>query len=230
MANDDYLDHTYVGFDAQFKLIVDTVAANISGQPPVWTHIPAEALTALQASYADWHPKHAAAEAPTRSKVDVEVRIEARKRTEPDLRSFCQRYFYDVPEEVSDAQLESMNLRPHDKTRTTHGKPQWRVVIEIEPSKTRTHTIRWHVDENESRAVPKDCNGWVLVYTVLEPGEPAPTDPEEMGHSQLVTRNPFVAEHKPGDEGKRVAYCGAFQSRSRGLKGDWGEIVTAVLT
>jgi hypothetical protein len=229
MANKDYIDHTYVGYDAQFKLIVDTVQANTTGTPPVWIHIPTDASAAIQAGYGDWHPKHLAAEASTRSKVDIAERVEARARTEPALRGFCQRYFYDVPEAVTDAQLESMNLRPHDKTRTAHGKPPWRVAIEIDPSKTRTHTIRWHVAETGSRALPEDCNGWVLVYVVLEAGESVPTDPEDFGHSQLVTRNPFVAEHKPGSEGKRIAYCGAFQSKNRGILGDWGEIVVAVL-
>jgi hypothetical protein len=38
-----------------------------------------------------------------------------------------------------------------------------------------------------------------------------------------------VAEHTGGDEGKRIAYCGAFQSKNRGLKGGWGEIAVAVL-
>jgi hypothetical protein len=229
MAGNDYINHTYAGYDAQYKLIVDTVKANTEGGDPVWTHIPADSKAALKAGYADYHPKHVAAESPSRSKIDVEERVEARKRTEPALRNFCQRFFYDAPDVVTDAQLESMSLRPRDKTKTTHGRPQWRVAIEIEPSKTRTHTIGWRVAENGSKATPDDCNGWVLVYKILEAGEPVPVDPEDMGHSTLVTRNPYVAEHKPGDEGKRVAYCGAFQSKSRGLKGDWGEIVVAVL-
>jgi hypothetical protein len=123
-----------------------------------------------------------------------------------------------------------MGLRTRDKSRTPHGKPHWRVGIEIEPSKTRTHTIRWHVEGSHARATPDDCNGWFLVYKVLEAGETPPHDGEEMGHSQLVTRNPYVVEHKSGDEGKRIAYCGAFQSKSRGLLGGWGQVVVGVLS
>lgn len=229
MAHKDYIDHTYAGFDAQYKLIIDTVQKNTTGGAPVWTHIPADAKTALEAGYADYHPCHLAAELPTRSKIDVENRVEARGRAEPALRGFCQRFFYDEPEKVTDAQLESMTLRPHDRTKTPHGRPQWRVAIEIEPSKTRTHTLRWHVEETGAKAIPDDCNGWVLVSKVLEPGDPVPADPEDFGHSQLVTHNSYVVEHKPGDEGKRAAYCGAFQSRNRGLKGAWGEIVIGVI-
>jgi hypothetical protein len=229
MASDDYLDHTYVGFDAQFKLIVDTVEANTSGDQPVWTHIPADARTALRGAYAAWHVKHEAAEAPTRSKVDVWARVEARAAAEPVLRGFCQRYFYGAPEAVSNAQLESMNLRLRDKTRTAHGKPSWRVVITIGPSESQTHLIRWHVEETGSRALPKGCSSWVLVYKVLEAGEKVPIDPEDFGHGQQVTRNPFEVRHKPEDVGKRIAYCGAFQSRSRGLRGNWSKIVVAVL-
>ncbi|MDR1216284.1 MAG: hypothetical protein LBK25_06355 [Treponema sp.] len=229
MSDHDYIDHTYVGFDAQSALIVKVVKENTSGSTPLWPHIQAEAITEIETLYTDFHVKHVAAEAPTHNKIDVEERSAARKHFEPVLRNFCQRFFYDAPSIVTDAQLESMNLRIRDKTRTTHGKPQWRVVIEIEPSKTRTHTIRWRVAETGSKAIPLDCNGWVLAYKALSADEPAPTDPEDFGHSQLVTRNPFVVEHKPGDEGKRIAYCGVFQSSSRGLKGDWGEIVVAVL-
>jgi hypothetical protein len=230
MITADYIDRTYKGFDAQFKVIIDVVLQNTGSSSPVWTHIPADEQLALRAVYTTWHAKHEAAEAPTRSKVDVEARVEARAVAEPKLRHFCQRYFYDVPELVTNAQLESMNLRPHDNTRTTHGEPKWRVVIEIAPSESQTHLIRWHVEENESRAVPEDCNGWVLVYTVLEAGDPVPIDPETMGHSVLVTRNPFEVAHKPEDVGKRIAYSGAFQSRNRGLKGKWSKIVVAVLS
>jgi hypothetical protein len=230
MASKDYIKGSYTEFDAQFKLIVETVEKNIAGSTPVWPHISRQEHTKIAVAYEDWHPKHVAAELPTRSKVDVEARVEARKRDEPVLRSFCQRFFYAYPDIVTDAQLEGMSLRLHDKTKTIHGKPQWRVAIEIEPSKTRTHTIRWHVAETHGKAVPDDCNGWVLVYKVLEPGESVPLDGEEMGHSQLVTRNPYVVEHKSGDEGKRIVYCGAFQSKSRGLLGNWGEVVVAVLS
>jgi hypothetical protein len=226
MTTKDYLDREYAGYDAQFRLIVEKAGA----EPPVWAHIPAAALAALQAAYDDWHPKHLAAKDPARSSIDVRERVDARTRTEPVVRSFCQRYLYNAPGDVSDAQLESMLLRPRRRGKTDHGRPPWRVAIEIEPSKTRTHKIRWYVAETESGALPRNCGGWLLVRKTLEAGEAVPVDPEEMGHGQVVTRNPFVVEHKPGDEGKRIAYCGAFLSRNRGLTGDWGEIVTAVLT
>ena len=229
MAGKDYVDRSYPGYDTQLKLVADAVEENTKPNGS-WTHIPAENKTTVKSLYDDFHPRHVAAESPARSKIDVEERIEARNRTEPVFRNFCQRFFYDAPDFVTDAQLEGMNLRPRDKTRTTHGKPQWRVAIEIEPSKTRTHTIRWHIAETQGKALPDDCNGWVLVYKALEPGESVPLDGEEMAHSQLVTRNPYVVEHKSSDEGKRIAYCGAFQSKKRGLMGDWGEVVVAVLS
>ncbi|MDR2418397.1 MAG: hypothetical protein LBD79_05030 [Treponema sp.] len=229
MSGKDYVDHSYAGYDTQLKLVADAVEENTKAGGS-WTHIPQEDRNTVKSLYDDFHPRHVAAERPSRSKIDVEERLEARKRTVPVFRNFCQRFFYNVPNFITNAQLESMNLRPRDKTRTSHGKPQWRVVIEIEPSKTRTHTIRWHVDETKDRATPDDCNGWVLVYKALEEGEPVPRDGEDLSHSQLVTRNPYVVEHKSEDEGKRIAYCGAFQSKSRGLMGDWGEVVVAVLS
>ncbi|MDR1400477.1 MAG: hypothetical protein LBJ41_11185 [Treponema sp.] len=229
MSSKDYVEHSYSGYDSQLNLVAEAVEENTK-TGGTWTHIPDENKTTVKALYDDFHPRHVAAENPSRSKIDVEERIEARNRTEPLFRNFCQRFFYDVPDLVTDAQLERMNLRPRDKTRTIHGKPEWRVALEVEPSKTRTHTIRWHVAETKAKAMPEECNGWVLVYKVLGSDDPVPRDGEEMAHSQLVTRNPYVVEHKSEDEGKRIAYCGAFQSRSRGLMGDWGEVVVAVLS
>jgi hypothetical protein len=228
MAKRDYIDHTYKGYDAQLKFAADAVEENTKAGGP-WTHIPPENRGTLKELYDDFHPRHVAAEHPARSRIDVEERLVSRKRTEAAFRNFCRRFFYDAPEFVTDAQLEAMGLRIPDKIRTSHGKPQWRVAITVEPSKTHTHTIRWQTAETRSGAVPEDCNGWVLVYKALENGEEAPLDGEEMAHSQLVTRNPYVVEHKSEDRGKRIAYCGAFQSKSRGLMGDWGEVVVAVL-
>jgi hypothetical protein len=223
----DYIRADFAGFDQQFSLIKEQVTANTAGSPPIWPHIPAEEAAKLTAAWEDWHPKHIAAENPERTKSDVRERQDARKRTEPVLRNFCPRFFYDAPQYVTPAQLESMRLPVRDTTKSPIGKPAVRVVIEVEPSKTRTHLLRWHVDEDESTALPYGTNGWVLVYKILEQGEAVPTDPDEFGHSVLVTRNPFTVEHKSGTEGKRVAYCGAFQN-GKGEKGDWGEIVVAV--
>ncbi|MDR2419261.1 MAG: hypothetical protein LBD79_09450, partial [Treponema sp.] len=161
MSGKDYINHTYTGYDAQLELVAEAVEENTKPGGP-WTQIPAESKSTVKSLYDDYHPRHVAAESPSRSKIDVEERVEARRRTEPVFRNFCQRFFYNAPDFVTDAQLESVNLRPRVKTRKTHGKPQWRVVIEIEPSKTRTHTIRWHVAETQGKATPSDCNGWVL--------------------------------------------------------------------
>jgi hypothetical protein len=48
----------------------------------------------------------------------------------------------------------------------------------------------------------------VLGYKVLEQDERVPRDSEERGYCQFVTSNPYMVEHKSGDEGKRIAYCG----------------------
>lgn len=225
--NKDYIKTGFVEFDQQFSLIREEVAKNTAGDSPIWPHIPAEERSKLDAAWADWHPKHVAAENPERTRSDVRERQDARKRSEPVVRSFCQRFFYDAPQYVTAAQLAAMMLPARDPARSPIGKPSVRVVIEVEPSKTRTHVLRWHVDEDKSKALPYGTNGWVLVYKVLEPGEPVPSDPDEFGHSMLVTRNPYTVDHKPGAEGKRVAYAGAFQN-GKGQKGEWGEIVVAV--
>jgi hypothetical protein len=56
------------------------------------------------------HPKRAAAEIPARTRMDVEEREAALKRTSPVVRAFCQRFFYGAPDIVTDAQLVGMSI------------------------------------------------------------------------------------------------------------------------
>jgi hypothetical protein len=64
-----------------------------------------------------------------------------------------------------------------------------RVVIEVEPSKTRTHLLRWHVDEDASRALPYGTKGWVH--------KPVCTRTSFI-HTAFITLYPvFLPESKP---------------------------------
>jgi hypothetical protein len=184
-------------------------------------------LTELRTKTDEYIASLTKATAPSASSVDIAEKNEVKKALIHEFTDFVNREVR-YNDAIDDAGLVALGAPRRDKIRTTQAPPHQRPVIEIEPSKTREHLIRWHVDEDESRALPYGVNGWVLVYHVAEPGEELPTDPDEMGHSTLVTRNPIVIPHKPGDEGKKCAYAGAFQNK-KGEKGPWSDVVVAVI-
>ncbi|MHC6203259.1 hypothetical protein ACYULU_08700 [Breznakiellaceae bacterium SP9] len=223
----DYIESTYEGFDTQFKLIVDTVAANISGDQPVWTHIPAEECTKLEAAYNDWHPKHVAAELPTRSKIDVEERVEARKRDESWLRNFCQRFFYTCPNLVSDAQLEAMNLRRHDKIRTHHAAPSIIPVADAVPTASRTHTVTALNPQTNNKKKPDMTAGVAFACRVRSPDKPASDAADMPSVFQAATVRDFqYGQHQIG----LVADYACGYENEGGKRGEWSNVVSVIIS
>jgi hypothetical protein len=217
-----YMDRTDEGF-LQWALNFLDVAEQNAGP---WK-LTAAKLAELRTKITAYGTILAKASAPSASSVDVAEKNEVKKSLIHDFTDLVNREVR-YNDAIDDAGLIALGGPRRDKIRTPQARPHQRPVIEVEPSKTREHLIRWHVDEDESRALPYGVNGWVLVYRILEPGEAAPDDPEDMGHSTLVTRNPFTVPHKPGDEGKKCAYAGAFQNK-KGEKGPWSDVAVAVI-
>jgi hypothetical protein len=227
MANRDYIKGGFVEFDAQFKLIVDTVAANTAGAQPVWTHIPAEERAKLEAAYNDWHPKHVAAELPSRSKIDVEERVEARGRDEPVLRNFCQRFFYACPDIVTDAQLEAMNLRPHDKTRTPHAIPSIIPVAEAVPTASRTHTVTALNPETSDKKKPDMVAGVAFACRVRSPDKPASDAGDMPSKFQAGTVREF--QYEQHQIGMVADYACAYENEG-GKRGEWSNVVSVIIS
>jgi hypothetical protein len=226
MANRDYIKGSYGEFDAQFKLVVDAVEANTGGAQPVWTHIPAEERAKLEAGYNDWHPKHLAAESPSRSKIDVEERIEARKRDEPVLRNFCQRFFYACPDLVTDAQLEAMGLRRHDKNRTPHATPSVIPAAEAVPAASRTHTVTALNPHTNDKRKPDQAAGVAFAYRVRKADAPVSDAADMPSAFQAATVRTFQYEER--QIGMAADYACAYENEG-GHRGEWSNVVSLII-
>jgi hypothetical protein len=222
----DYIATTYDGFDVQFKLILDTVAANTSGAQPLWTHIPPEERAKLEAAYNDWHPKHVAAELPARSKIDVEERVEARKRNEPALRNFCQRFFYACPDLVTDAQLEAMNLRRYDKNRTPHGIPSAIPVVEAAPTARRTHRVTALNPQTNDKKKPDMVAGVAFASRVRSPDKPVSDSADMPSVFQAGAAREFQYEQR--QIGMVADYACAYENEG-GKRGEWSNVVSLII-
>jgi hypothetical protein len=226
MPYGDYIKRGYVEFDAQFKLIIDTVKANTSGSQPVWTHIPTQEVTKLEAAYDDWHPKHAAAELPTRSKIDVEERIDARKRSEPVLRNFCQRFFYACPDLVSDAQLEAMDLRIHDKNRTRHATPSVIPAAEAAPVASRTHRVIALNPQTKDKKKPDQVAGVAFAHRVRKADAPVSDAADMPSVFQAAASRSF--QYEEHQIGMAADYACAYENQG-GRRGEWSNVVSLII-
>jgi hypothetical protein len=202
------------------------VAANTGGAQPVWTHIPAEERAKLEAAYNDWHPKHVAAELPTRSKIDVEERVEARKRDEPVLRNFCQRFFYACPDIVTDAQLEAMDLRLHDKHRTPHTTPTAIPVVEAEPAASRTHRVTALNPATKDKKKPDMAAGVAFAHRVRGPDQPVSDAADMPSVFQTAVSRDF--QYEQHHIGMTVDYACAYENEG-GKRGEWSNVVSLII-
>jgi hypothetical protein len=168
-----------------------------------------------------------AAQAPTRSKIDVEKRIEARKRIEPVLRNFCQRFFYACPDIVSDAQLEAMDLRPHDKSRTPHATPSAIPVAQAAPAASRTHTVTALNPETNDKKKPSQVAGVAFAYRVRKADAPVSEAADMPSAFQAATVRTFVYEQH--QIGMAADYACAYENAG-GNRGEWSNVVTVIIS
>jgi hypothetical protein len=115
------------------------------------------------------------------------------------LRNFCQRFFYDCPDIVTDAQLEGMNLRLHDKNRTPHPTPQAIPLVDAAPVGSRTHTVTALNPLTKDKRKPDQVAGAAFAHRVRRADEPV-SDADDMpsAYQSSVSRTFQYEEHQIG--------------------------------
>jgi hypothetical protein len=197
------------GFDRRFKLITQVTALKTGGANPEWTHIPQAKVQQLITAYADWYTAYGPTLVP-HSEVETREKDRLRGLTEPVLRRFIQRYLY--VEEVTAAELESMELPLHDTTRTIHGRPHEHVNLIIKPNAQGELWIDFTCAETGKRGRPDlTYKGMVLYVQKLGPGGIAPPV-ASFEHSKLLTRSPHIEEFPLDESGTKVAFSGCWEN------------------
>ncbi|MDR2633582.1 MAG: hypothetical protein LBC51_08190 [Treponema sp.] len=121
------------GFDKRFLLIKQVVGEKTAGGAAAdWKHIPAEKVEELNGTYASWSAAFAKTAGPHTS-VETAEKNSARDTSEPVLRKFIRRFFYDADDVVSNADLESMELPIRDRVYTRHGRTEEHAELETRP-------------------------------------------------------------------------------------------------
>ncbi|MDR2794077.1 MAG: hypothetical protein LBB61_10525 [Treponema sp.] len=190
----------------------------------VWTHIPAEKVTALKAHTAAWHAAYVKTQGP-HTPVDTEVKNDARKAAEGFVSQFIAQYLMFDP--VTNEDRTAMNLPNGDKTYSPIGKPKTRALItKLKPLGGFEVEIYFQDESTpKSRAIPYGDNGCLLNYTW---GPEKVMDYAALKDTCLMTRSPWTLELPPEAEGKFLSCVTRWQNE-RGKLGPWGEIQHVVI-
>jgi hypothetical protein len=212
--------------DAEFDGWLANLTGYVDGKSTsgMWTHIPAEKVTALKGHNAAWHTAYAKTLGPHTS-VDTEAKSDARKAAEAFVRQFVAQYLKFDP--VTNEDRTAMNVHNRDTTHSPIGKPATRALITDLKGLGGFQTEIHFQDEAtpESHAIPYGMNGCLLNYTV---GPEKVTDYALLKDTILMTHSVFTLSLGPETEGKFLSCAPRWQSK-RGELGPWGEIQHIVI-
>jgi hypothetical protein len=220
MKRSDYIPAKDEDFDVLQNNVCDGAAANASQ----WL-IPPQVISTLETPRRRWQTVYAAYLNPaTRTRAVIQEKRDARKDYEGTLRPFIQGQIMHNPL-VSDASRRDMGLPVYDRTPTQVTPPETRPKMNILLTQIMKHIL--HVRDSESKRSGKPARviGFEIWRRVGGDTEPAY---EEMQFVGLVTRSPHTLEYTSADRGKMVWYATRWVN-TRGEKGPWSEIVSAIV-
>jgi hypothetical protein len=236
MSGKDWIPSTESEFDAFFKNYCQEVNKNTSGQDPVWTHIPAAAVTELNGAYAAWYTAWSKLKGPHTS-ADVLAKDEALAAGKKVLREFNKEFILNS-RFVTNAQRKDTGCPVHDITPTPVPRPKDQCEADITyPGKhlielTRIRSVSGGADD------PRSDWGVRIHYGILDaPGAAgkhripaAPVTGDDLPHSVFTHKKKYRFDFD-GDSGKTVYFCLKYENEKGGEKGEgpFGPILSAVI-
>lgn len=181
-----------------------------------------EKLLALQSAY---HTRYDAVKNSPGAHAAIQMRKEARKAFEAELRIIIKAYITYNPA-ISDEDRILMGLPVHDTKPTRVKIPTDHPDHELDLKTIRCLLIYFFAKGmKRSSAKPYGCHGAELRWAILDH---VPVSEDELIHSSFATRSPFVLEFKEEDRGKKIYFCLAWEN-TRGEKGPKSEIFMAII-
>ena len=187
---------------------------------------PNDVYNSLAALRDDFVQKLDAAETPaTRTKLSVQAKNTARGALKAALRQAVKEYLA-YNHAVTDEDRDGLGLPIYKTTRTPAPVSTTYPDFEID-SGTIRRLIIYFFDQGsvKSKAKPAGQHGaeirWVISDTPV-------VDVAGLVHSSFDTRTPFTLEFEGHERGKTVYFCLCWEN-TRGEKGPWGEIQSAII-
>jgi hypothetical protein len=163
----------------------------------------------------------------TRTPVNVKSKNFARRVLEKHIRKSVKSYLIDNPLLTED-DLTMLGLPIHKTTRTPVPQPANKVDFTIEPKFGSRLVVHYHAHEDDAdrrSARPYGVHGVEIAWAILDT---PPTAYEELVHSTFDSRPPYTFQFNLTDAGKHF-YCCLRWENTRGEKGPWSEIQSAII-
>ena len=171
-----------------------------------------------------WDAKYEAyIEPTTRTTVITAEKNAARRAYEPLLSMLIKGLR--VNPRVSEDQRLELGLTDYDTTPTAPAIPHTWPVAVITPVGPGLLRIDIYDSESKGRAKPRHVHGCEIRVAILE--QP-PVSPDEMPRSEFTTRTPYTIEFDLKLRGRIVYFCFRWEN-TRGQKGPWSEIISAII-
>jgi hypothetical protein len=208
----------------EFQSLVHNVQAKVAINLSKWG-ISSSSYSSLNAPVVAFDNALRISEDPaTRTPAAIRLRDDLRATLEGSFRPFVQGQLYHNPL-VTDADLLTMGLPPHDHTPTSVPPPDKEPELEFATPSPAIVEIRFSGKDEKGHAKPKGVHGLELRWTFADT---PPIDWSELAHSEFATHSPLRLTFEGHDRGKWL-YVAARWESTRGETGPWTEIVSAIV-
>jgi hypothetical protein len=155
----------------------------------------------------------------------VLAKTEARKIAESKIRTALKSYVTYNPA-VTDEDRRSMDLPIHKTTRTPAPVATTYPDFDVDSGTIRRLTIHFYDQGGKhSKAKPAGQHGAEIRWAMLDS---PPTKIDDLLRSAFDTHTPFTLEFDEDQRGKTVYFCLCWEN-TRGEKGPWSEIISAIV-
>jgi hypothetical protein len=180
-------------------------------------------LLALQSDYL---AKYAIAENPeTRTPTAILAKNKARDVYIKEIRLIVKAHITYNPV-VTDEDRKNMNLPIHKTTRTPVQVATTYPDIDIDSSTIRRLILHFFDQgQKKSKAKPSGQHGAEIRWAMLDT---PPASLKDLVNSSFDTHTPFTLEFDQNERGRTVYFCLRWEN-TRGDKGPWSEIMSAII-
>ncbi|MDR0560148.1 MAG: hypothetical protein LBG92_08245 [Prevotellaceae bacterium] len=198
---------------------------NYLGSALTRLNFPEDKYQSLVLLQSDFEQQLTAAKTPaTRTSLSVKAKNVARSVLEKELRQYIKAYLtYSV--DITDVDRNGLGLPVHKTSRTPSPVAETYPDYEIDSRVIRRLTVHFFDSTNRSKAKPAGQHGAEIRWGIFDA---PPTSIDALSHSVFDTRTPMTLSFDENQRGKVVYFCLCWEN-TRGEKGPWSEIISAVV-
>jgi hypothetical protein len=155
----------------------------------------------------------------------VQAKNDSRKTLEKSLRQAVKEYLANN-HLVTDEDRDNLGLPIHKTTRTPAPVATTYPDFDVDSSVIRRLTVHFYDQgSKKSKAKPAGQHGAEIKWAILDA---PPASLNDLIHSAFDTHTPFTLEFDENQRGQTVYFCLCWEN-TRGEKGPWSEIVSAII-